>query len=98
MKMNDVTTAADELDPKNRSAITKLIDTKVESDMDKALTAIRSEMTAMRSDMEKGFSLMKAELVHMENRFATIESKFAMIYWVIGLSTALLAIVISFKH
>lgn len=82
--MNEVTSAADSLDAETRSAVTKLVDIKVESDMEKALTIIRSE-----------FSLLKAELVHVESKFATV-------YWVIGLvvglSTALLAIIISLKH
>lgn len=43
MKMDDVTSAADGLDPQNRAAIVKLIDLKVEDDMKEVLNAMHSE-------------------------------------------------------
>ena len=90
MKLEDAIHAADGLDSKNRLATAKMIDTKVESDMEKALTVIRSEFVTMRNEL----GLVKTELMHVEDKFSTV-------YWVVGLmigfSTALLGIIIALK-
>lgn len=86
MKMNDVTNAADGLDEKNRSATVKLIDLKVEDDMEKILKTMHTEFSLIHTEL----SLMKSEINHLDKRIATV-------YWVVGLSTALLGIIMAIK-
>lgn len=108
MRISDVTKDADALDPKNRSAITNLIDTKVESDMEKAFMLMRNEFSSLKAELvnmetrfDSQFKNVDSQFKHVDSQFKHVESKFSTVYWVVGLtvtlSTALLAIIISLK-
>jgi len=94
MKLEDAIHAADGLDSKNRLATAKMIDTKVESDMEKA-------MTMMRSDVDRILAKLDTKFEHIDAKFEHMEDKFSTVYWVVGLmigfSTALIGIIIALK-
>jgi hypothetical protein len=84
MKMGEVTSAADGLDPKNRAATVKLIDLKVEDDMKEVLKAMHHE-----------FALLKTELVHMDSRFKEVENRISTGYTVFGIACTIMAILLA---
>jgi len=88
MKMDDVTNAADGLDPKNRVATVRLIDLKVEDDMEKVLNKIQHE-----------FGLIKADLAHIdakfESKFEHVESRISTGYIVFGIACTVITILLA---
>jgi len=88
MKMDDVTSAADGLDSKNRAATVRLIDLKVEDDMEKVLNKIQHE-----------FALLNGRLEHIdakfESKFEHVESRISMGYTVFGISCGVIAILLA---
>lgn len=61
MNTHDLNASANELGEKDRQAILKVIDLKVEDDMEKVLNKMQSE-----------FGSIKAELKHMEDKISTV--------------------------
>jgi hypothetical protein len=95
MKMGEVTSAADGLDPKNRAATVKLIDLKVEDDMKEILNAMHHEFALIRNE----FGLLKTELVHMDNKFDSkfkeVENRISTGYTVFGIACTIMAILLA---
>lgn len=84
MNTHDLNASANQLEEKNRQAILKVIDLKVEDDMEKVLMKIQSE-----------FSGIRTELSNMDGKFKHMEEKISTVYWVVGISSAFLAILIA---
>ncbi|TXI14804.1 MAG: hypothetical protein E6Q66_04610 [Pedobacter sp.] len=88
MKIDDVTNAADGLDPQNRAATVKLIDLKVEDDMKEVLNAMHNE-----------FALLKTELTHIddkfESKFGYMDSKISTGYTFFGIAFGVLAVLLA---
>ncbi len=82
--MDDVTNAADGLDSKNRNATVRLIDLKVEDDMEKILNKIQHE-----------FGLIKAEFAHIDAKFEHVENRISTGYIVFGIACTVIAILLA---
>jgi hypothetical protein len=86
MKMGEVTSAADGLDPKNRAATVKLIDLKVEDDMKEVLNAMHHE-----------FALLDSKFQHVEKRISTGYTVFGIACGVLAILLAALGVMIALK-
>lgn len=84
--MYDVTSAADGLDSKNRDATVRLIDLKVEDDMEKILNKIQHE-----------FAIMNGKFEHVESRISMGYTVFGIACGVIAILLAVLGIMIALK-
>lgn len=70
MDLNELTNAVEQLDDQNKQAILKVINIKVEDDMEKILAKI-------------------------DSKFEHVEGKISTGYWVMGISTALISILMA---
>lgn len=84
MRMDDVTNAANALDSKNRDATVRLIDLKVEDDMEKVLNKIQYE-----------FGLLNAKFEHINARFEHVENRISTGYIVFGIACTVIAILLA---
>ena len=82
MDINELSTTANELDDKNRSAILKIIDFKTETDMEKILAKMDAKFLRMEgmfaqvnSKMDSKFAQIDAKFLNMDARFTHLESK-----------------------
>ena len=77
MNTHDLNASANALDEKNRQALLKVIDLKVEDDMEKILAKIDSKFAKI------------------DSKFEHVESKIATVFWALGISTAVISILIA---
>ena len=82
--MSPVTSAAGGLDSNNRAATVRLIDLKVEDDMEKVLNKIQHE-----------FGIIKAELAHIDAKFEHVENRISTGYIVFGIACTVIAILLA---
>ena len=82
--MDDVINATGGLDDKTRSAIARLMDIKVESEMQPVLAAIHNE-----------FKLLNSKFEQIDNRFEQIESKISTGYTIFGIACGVITIVLA---
>lgn len=90
MQTHDLNAAANELNEQDRQALLKVIDLKVEDDMDKVLAKIDSKFDSKFAQFDSKFAQIDSKFEHMEGRISTL-------YWVVALSTALIGIFIALK-
>ena len=90
MNLNNIDELADGLDDKNRSSTLKLIDLKTDNDMKEVI----AKMDNMLAKIDAKFERIDEKFAHVE---ATIETKMNTIYWVIGVASAVLTLIITFK-
>ena len=93
MDLTKLSDASDQLDEKNKKAILDVINLKVEDDMKDVLT----KMDSMFARFETRFEHMETKFAQIDSKFTHVEDKISTLYWVVGLSTALIAIFIALK-
>jgi hypothetical protein len=93
MDLTKLSDASDQLDEKNKKAILDVINLKVEDDMKDVLT----KMDSMFARFETRFEHMEGKFAQIDSKFTHVEDKISTLYWVVGLSTALIAIFIALK-
>jgi hypothetical protein len=91
MNTHDLNASANQLEEKNRQAILKVIDLKVEDDMEKVLMKIQSEFGSIRAELAN----MDSKFEHIDGKFKHMEDKISTVYWAVGLSSAFLAVLIA---
>lgn len=95
MKMNEITSAADGLDPNNRAATVKLIDIKVEDDMDKVLNKIQYEFGLLKTELAHIETKFENKFEHVENKFNHVESKLSTGYTFFGIALGVISAVLA---
>lgn len=95
MRMDDVTNAANALDSKNRDATVRLIDLKVEDDMEKVLNKIQHEFALMNGRLEYIDAKFEGKFEHMDAKFGHVESKISMGYTVFGIACGVIAVLLA---
>ena len=99
MDINDLSKEIEKLPKAERESILKLIDIKINSDMEKFISEIRSIKNEFGSKFESKFESIESKFESVENKFEnkfeSTNSRLSTVFWVIGIIGVVMSVMLT---